>query len=184
MIPWAVNRIEYEKNCMSDEASATPPIPMFKRVLVTTDLSELSNQAIPYAYAMLQTGGMVRIVHVEQPFEFANPIHAPHSTTVQRVEEERARQITKCQNQLRALTPAEAESLGIVTEVEVLHGAKPAAAICNAAERLGADLICLASHGLFWPRGSHSWFGGPCGHGPHSDTSTANPFCFSIGTTV
>jgi nucleotide-binding universal stress UspA family protein len=132
---------------MTGEISARTHIPKLRRVLAATDLSELSNRAIPHAYSMLQEGGTVRIVHVEQSFEFANPIHAPVPVAVQRLEEERQRQINECRNRLRALVPVEAESRGIETEIEVLHQSKPAAAICAAAERFEADLICMASHG-------------------------------------
>ncbi|MDB6039807.1 MAG: Universal stress protein [Verrucomicrobiales bacterium] len=40
------------------------PIPEFKSVLVTTDLSELGNQAIPYAFSALSHGGMVCLLHI------------------------------------------------------------------------------------------------------------------------
>jgi nucleotide-binding universal stress UspA family protein len=132
---------------MTDEKSARAQIPKVKRVLVATDLSELSNRAVAHGYSMLPAGGVVRIVHVEQSFEFANPIHAPDPMAVQRLEEERRRQINECQNRLRTLVPAEAESCGIETEIEVLQQSKAAAAICDAAERFEADLICMASHG-------------------------------------
>lgn len=54
---------------------------------------------------------------------------------------------TRCLEQLRALVPSEARSLGLSVEVEVCEHPAPAEAICHAAERLGADVICLASHG-------------------------------------
>jgi nucleotide-binding universal stress UspA family protein len=129
------------------EDPAGEHLPEFRRVLVATDLSELSNRAISYAYSMLRSGGTVRIVHVEEPFEFANPIHAHHGTAAHHLEEERSRQLEHCRARLRALVPLEAEARGILTEVEVLHEDKPALAICEAAARFKADLICMASHG-------------------------------------
>ena len=47
---------------------------------------------------------------------------------------------------LRALTPHEEEARGITTEVEVTESRETAAAICAAAERFGADIICIGSH--------------------------------------
>jgi nucleotide-binding universal stress UspA family protein len=126
---------------------ASKRIPEFRRVLATTDLSESSNRAIAYAYSMLRPGSLVRIVHVEKPFEFANPIYAHHAIAAQRLVEERSRQIEQCQTLLLALIPLQAESHGILTEVQVLHEDKPASAICRAAEQFGADLICIGSHG-------------------------------------
>ena len=42
---------------------------------------------------------------------------------------------------------SEAELRGIETQVEVVGHREPATAICQDAERFGADLICLASLG-------------------------------------
>lgn len=53
----------------------------------------------------------------------------------------------RCADQLRSLVPTEATAHGIVTGVEVLEHRKPALAIAQAAERFGADLICLGTHG-------------------------------------
>ena len=122
-------------------------IPEFRRVLVSTDLSELSNNAIVYAYSIVRSGGKVRIVHVEKPFEFANLIHAPHPAAMQRLQEERTLQLDACRARLRSLVPPEAGATGILTEVDVLHEDKPALAICHAAKVFGADVICIASHG-------------------------------------
>jgi len=49
--------------------------------------------------------------------------------------------------QLRTLIPAEAEARGIVTELEVIQHRDAAKAIGQEAERFGADVICLGSHG-------------------------------------
>jgi nucleotide-binding universal stress UspA family protein len=133
--------------CRKASGAARTLIPELRRVLAATDLSELSNRAIAYAYSMLRSGGVVHIVHVEKPFEFANPIHAPHTVAAQRLEAERLRQLRECRTRLRKLIPVAAEACGIRTEVEVLHQDKPATAICQAAAAWGADVICLASHG-------------------------------------
>ena len=47
---------------------------------------------------------------------------------------------------LRALTPHEADARGVATEVEVTKSRETAGAICAAAERFGADIICIGSH--------------------------------------
>lgn len=127
-----------------EAAAAIPPI---RRVLVSTDLSPLGNAAIPHAYAVLQPGACVRVVHVETAFEFPHPAHAhdPNLTTVLMVR--RAAAMEECRARLRALVPAEAAARGVNTEVEIVQADDPAAAICREAERFAADLICLASHG-------------------------------------
>jgi nucleotide-binding universal stress UspA family protein len=48
---------------------------------------------------------------------------------------------------LRALVPEWAMRYGIVTHAEVVHRANASEAIRAAAARIGADVICMASHG-------------------------------------
>jgi nucleotide-binding universal stress UspA family protein len=122
-------------------AAGEEPAPAtIRRVLVTTDLSELGNRAIPHAFAMLPCGGSVCLVHVvtgeskhgsnrpEQPEATAMPDH-PLAAKV------------------RTLIPSDADARDIAARVEVIESDKTAAAICQAAERFDADVICIASHG-------------------------------------
>jgi nucleotide-binding universal stress UspA family protein len=108
-------------------------IPTIERVLVATDFSSLGNRAIPFAYSTLERGGVACLLHVLEP-----------TRSARKARDANIRQIEK---QLRALIPSEAEVRRIVTQVEVVEGDKPATAICQAAERFGADLICISSHG-------------------------------------
>jgi len=110
-------------------------IPAFERVLVPTDFSTLANRAIPFAYSTLYRGGAVCLLHVAKP---------THSRTKTR---EADRKIKRVEEQLRSLIPAEAGARWIVTQVEVVGSDRPSTAICQAAERFGADLICIGSHG-------------------------------------
>ena len=48
---------------------------------------------------------------------------------------------------LRALVPNQAKALGIATEMELAESPDTAKAICQAAERFGADVICMGTHG-------------------------------------
>jgi nucleotide-binding universal stress UspA family protein len=116
--------------------SVSERVPIFKRVLVGTDFSKLGNQAIPFAYSMLYRGGVVRLVHVV----------IPARSTV-KVQDAQRKQINKITDELRALIPSEAGARWVTTEFEVVTSRQPAASICQAAERFGADLICLGSHG-------------------------------------
>ena len=121
--------------CVPPLAGAAPPatIPVFQRVLVPTDFSALGNQAVPFAYSTLSRGGSVCLLHVREQ-------------TKKKADGE-ACTPGKLEQQLRALIPAEAEARWIVTSVEVVEGKTPSAAICQAAERFGADLICMGTHG-------------------------------------
>jgi len=114
---------------------ASERIPTFQRVLVPTDFSTLGNRAIPFAYGTLHQGGVMCLFHVVKP---AGPGPKAH---------EAARKLKRVEEQLRVLIPSEAAARWIVTKVEVVESDRPSTAICQAAERFGADLICIGSHG-------------------------------------
>lgn len=98
------------------------------RVLVATDLSPDSNRAVPQGYALLPAGGDLHLLHV-----------LPEPGTRSAPEQEVAAQ-------LRALVPAQANARGVSTWVEVVRHANPAVAITETARRVGADLVCVATH--------------------------------------
>lgn len=125
------------------EAGIAPPV---RRVLVTTDFSELGNAAIPHAYSILRGGGTVHLVHViAQLPELPGGRFARESSARSNTPE--ARHVRECAAQLRALIPAEAGLRGIITQIEVVRGRDVAETIYQSAERLGADVICLGTHG-------------------------------------
>ncbi len=113
-------------------------IPEYRRVLVATDFSELGNAAIPFACAACSIGGRLKIVHVARPGR-----RAGGAGTAELV------------RQLRALIPNEAGARCQPPEVEVLESRDVADALCAEAGRFGADLVCLASHGLGVSRALH-----------------------------
>jgi nucleotide-binding universal stress UspA family protein len=105
-------------------------LPEVKRVLVATDMSATSKWTVTFAYALLgRRGGDVHLLHVAPPAGS---------------DEERAGADAELARRLRALAPAAAEREGITTHVEVARGAV-AAEICEAAERLGVDVVCVGS---------------------------------------
>jgi nucleotide-binding universal stress UspA family protein len=123
----------------------TMPRPV-QQVLVATDFSELANAAIPRAYSLLHGRGAVHLLHVMlQPGELPPGLQEQIVDCHDRKEEDRA--VAECAENLRALVPVEAEAQGILTQVQVIKGRDVAATICQYAERLGVDVICLGSHG-------------------------------------
>jgi nucleotide-binding universal stress UspA family protein len=109
-----------------------PPtdLPRFRRVLIATDRSPLSNYAVPHGYGLLhEHEGEVFLVHV---------LTDGKATSADRV---------AILAELRSLVPVGGHSPGIITRTEILDSVDPARAICEAAERLGVDVICLCSHG-------------------------------------
>lgn len=108
-------------------AGTAADVPELSRVLAATDFSEHGDRAIPYAHAALPRSGAVCLVHV-----------APFGSGANKSELEA---------RLRALIPAEAAARGATTEVRIVESDDPATAICEAADRFGADLVCVGSHG-------------------------------------
>jgi nucleotide-binding universal stress UspA family protein len=111
------------------ETGAKPveAIPLVRRVLVTTDFSEIGNRAIPHACSALPNGGTVSLLHV--------------------VEDGRDKSGRDAKQKLQQLIPAEAAGRGITATIEVVQSKDVPRAICQAAERFGADILCIASHG-------------------------------------
>jgi nucleotide-binding universal stress UspA family protein len=124
-------------------ATSDASIPVLRTVLCPTDLSDLGNAAVPYAYALVRDrGGTVELCHVcERPA--AGPAHLPYALAAPLAVEEKA----ELEARLRALVPTDAERLGITTHLTVVEGASASPAIVQASRRLAADAIVLASHG-------------------------------------
>ena len=121
-------------------------IPDIRRVLVATDFSGLGNCAVPYAYAALASGGMVKLIHVVPPWELPGPL-VPRYEPKRRTQKQHKQLTADSLKKLRALVPLEAEARGISSDVEVVQSRETANAINQAAERFGAHVICLGSHG-------------------------------------
>lgn len=115
-------------------------VPQLQRVLAATDFSALGDRAIPYAYSTLPPGGVVRLLHVLPPSASPRKSSQRAATQVQL-------RLTVARRKLQTLIPAGTIARGIRTEVEVVESEDVAAAISQAAERFGAHVICLGSHG-------------------------------------
>ena len=125
---------------------SVPIAPAVERVLVSTDFSVLANRAIPHAYSLLRGGGIVHLVHVMHPQALPNGEYLQGHMD-QQFKTYHAKHVRTCQKKLEALIPTDAASRGIRTEVEVVEQRDAAQGICQAAERFGANAICLATHG-------------------------------------
>jgi len=112
-------------------SEAGPSLPRLGSVVAATDFSLLGNRAIPYAFASVAQGGTVHLVHV--------------SDTPVSPDQERA-----IHQRLLDLVPdgVRARAVRAIPEVIQPHaGADPATRIAQAAERHGADLVVIGSHG-------------------------------------
>jgi len=95
-----------------------------RRVLVATDLSRHCGAAIPHAFSSLEPGGTAYLFHVT-----SDQTDAPAK-----------------RRELQELVPADALERDFTVEPEIGVDEDPVRAICEAAERLNVDLICVGSH--------------------------------------
>jgi nucleotide-binding universal stress UspA family protein len=116
-------------------------LPDFRRVLVATDLSELGNAAVPFACSAASIGGLVKIIHI--------------ATSRRQKGRHQADTRADLMQQLRALIPNEMGARGQPPQVDVIESSDVAEAICAEADRFGADLVCVSSHGLGASRALH-----------------------------
>jgi nucleotide-binding universal stress UspA family protein len=121
----------------------TSHVPRLRTVLVATDFSELGNAAIPVAYATASPGGTVHLLHV---IKAGRPLDVPFQV-FQPTTETTADVANAAETRLSELIPADAPANGIRTRVYALEAGDASDAICQMAERIDADLICLGTHG-------------------------------------
>ena len=101
-------------------------VPRFRVVVVATDLSDFGNHAAPYGYPLLgDRGGEVHLVHV-------------------RDEDHEGADADAIEQRLHRLIPTTAA--GVITRTHVVTGDDTARVIGETAERLGADVVVIASH--------------------------------------
>jgi nucleotide-binding universal stress UspA family protein len=118
-------------------------IPMIRTVLVGTDLSDFSNQVVPAAYALLLgTGGHMEVCHVIE-----RAPHTPPATGETPSSALDPREKSGLEATLSKLTPPEAAGLGISTRLAVIEAPVATDGLLQEAERIGADVIVVASHG-------------------------------------
>lgn len=108
---------------------ATSRAPRLRHVLVTTDFSACGDAAVPWAYGLVAPGGTVTRGHVVGPSEVRREPWSELGLA----------------SKLRSISGGEDDR--IVTNIELISGDQPAAAIAQAAARLGVDAIVMASHG-------------------------------------
>jgi len=115
-----------------------------RHVLIATDFSELGNGAIPLAYGAVAPGGTVHLLHV---LKSNRPRLEPYDIFTSLPDPTLSEAANAAGARLRELVPGDASAKSASTQVHVVEAAEPATAICQAAERFDADLICLGTHG-------------------------------------
>lgn len=103
------------------------PVPELRRVLVAVDLSPMSGPAVAHGLSLARAAhGELFLLHVVE------------------LEEPPPSEVVAIAARMRALVP---EPAGVPVRTEVFGAREPAEAITAAAERLDADVVCIAPHG-------------------------------------
>jgi nucleotide-binding universal stress UspA family protein len=102
-----------------------PTAPPIRRVLCATDFSPLGNSAVLYANSLLVAGGDLMVVHV---------LEDGASSEDQSAAEEQMQSLLNTADKVNVI-------------IQAITGDDPARLIAAAAERFGADVICVGSRG-------------------------------------
>src|SRR6185369_5845118 len=108
--------------------------------LAATDFSDLGNRAVAYAYQLAGRGGKVTLCHVRE--RAIPPAAYAYIDDRDALSEGQRREL---ENRLRALIPP--ETTGVPTRLSIIDGGQADTAIVQEANREGADVICVGSHG-------------------------------------
>lgn len=118
------------------------PAPI-RKVLACTDFSDMGNWAVRQAYSLLASSGTVYLLHV-RPGAGHSAVTVSRNQPGLPVE---GRELASLRKKLQAWAPLDAGNRGVFSRVLIAENDNPATGICQAAEQLGVDAICLASHG-------------------------------------
>jgi nucleotide-binding universal stress UspA family protein len=121
------------------------PALTLKRVLCATDLSDFGNRAVDVAFAAVAPGGSVTLVYVVHEAAVPSPL-VPHYGKRRPSSEELAEQGRRAGASLRALAESASKRHEVSFDVRTPRAANVTEALLAEAERIDADLICLATH--------------------------------------
>jgi nucleotide-binding universal stress UspA family protein len=122
-------------------------IPSLKRVMVVTDFSPNADAALPYAYALVEAGGEVHLLHLIEHDAVPNPLIAHYSPDDLALPEKREQAIAEVERHLHTLVPADTKAKSITTIVGcALYPEVPAGIIAEARKRK-VDALVMGSHG-------------------------------------
>ncbi|MFZ9839637.1 MAG: universal stress protein [Opitutaceae bacterium] len=128
-------------------AGAGPALPgPVRRVLAATDFSATGDRAVARAVALVPRGGVLHLVHVLHPQALPGGEFLQTAADAA-FRQAHARHAATLTGRLRALLPEGIEARGVATNVEVVPHRDPATGILQAAERAGADVVCVGTHG-------------------------------------
>ena len=117
---------------------------MYKHILIPTDGSALSNEALIRSLQLAKTfGAAVTILTVEEPFHVFSMGSAQLAASLNDYQDQIRSQAERLLNE----AAAQARELGLSCETLRVSHEDPYQAIIDAAAKRGCDLIAMASHG-------------------------------------
>ena len=119
---------------------------MFKHLLVPTDGSELSQATVKRAVTFAHEAGARVTFFYAQP-DFPMPIYGEGALIDPTTPEQFARSAREEADNILAAAISAADTAGVTADTDTVVNEVPYAAIIDAAERHGCDLIFMASHG-------------------------------------
>jgi nucleotide-binding universal stress UspA family protein len=121
-------------------------IPKYTRVLVVTDFSSTGDNAIGHAFAIVEPGGQVHMLHVIKHSDAPSPLYAHYVVDDASSLEKRKKATKGAEDHLRSLVPLEAQAKGV--EAIVAAVVAPEVAICAVKEAVArkVDAIVLGAH--------------------------------------
>lgn len=122
--------------------------PVYQNVLVPTDQSARAAQALPHAFAAVAPAGTIHLVTVLHDLPLPNPMYAHYGPPALTPDERELRKQAVLR-ELEELARGATVPSGVHVRCHVFEDIhpNPADRICRAADELGADLVCIASHG-------------------------------------
>jgi nucleotide-binding universal stress UspA family protein len=117
---------------------------MYKHILIATDGSEIGNKAISHGVELAKTlGAKLSSVTVTEPYESVVVVE----TMVLILPADYKKQCEENAKQILSVVTSAAQSAGIKCDVIHQENRWPYEGIIEAAEKVGADLIVIGSHG-------------------------------------
>lgn len=121
---------------------------MYKNILIATDGSEHAGRALRHGLALVKSeGAAVTILTVIDPATVVGASYASITGTVIDPVPELIEAQTHVARELLADAEKVATEMGIAARTSLVEDSFPAEGINGEAERLGADLIVMGSHG-------------------------------------
>lgn len=125
-------------------------VPSMGSILVATDFSPAGNHAVLHASSLLSSGGRLRLLHIcRNPTTGLNPLVASKVFFDHSLDAAKAK--AQAETMLASLIPRQLPTSSIAFSTEVSFSDDAAGAIHQAAEKFGADMVCLGARGSEGP---------------------------------